>query len=250
MRAIATVFVAVVSAGACRTPLDELDGAFYAWDGRRVHCTIEIDDRAGFSLDDISAGLDRVQQTGEVLELLVHVPGESIMWPNLEAVLAAVKQRDLPFLTTTDMLRGEPRGGVALMYDDWYSAPWTESVPLLDEYGARVTVFVARYAGFEPARKAELQAMADKGHDIEAHSTYHRRGPSFVDEYGVRAYLDEEVLPSIDQLRADGYEVLSYAYPFGARTSETDEAILDTRQVEMVRSLSRANELRANPCPN
>jgi len=238
-----------VALAACRTPLDELDGAFYAWDTRRVHCTIEIDDRAGFSIADIERGLDRARDTGEVLELLVHVPGESISWANLEAVLAATQQRDLEFLTTRDLLRGSPRGGLALMYDDWYSAPWTESLPLLDAYGAKITVFVARYHGFEPERRAQLKEMEARGHDIEAHSVYHRRGPSVVEAEGVRAYLDEEVLPSITQLREDGYEVLSYAYPFGMRTAETDDAILNTRQVEMVRSLSRANELRANPCP-
>jgi peptidoglycan/xylan/chitin deacetylase (PgdA/CDA1 family) len=244
---IAAAFLFALAA--CRSPLDELDGAFYAWDERKVHCTIEIDDRAGFSIADIEHGLDRAAQTGEVLELLVHVPGETIAWDHLEAVLAAAHDRGLPFLTTTDLLRGPPQAGLALMYDDWYSSPWTASMPMLEQYGARITVFVARYSGFEPERKAQLQAMADAGHDIEAHSAYHRRGPTYVEEYGLDAYLADEVLPSIDLLRADGYEVLSYAYPFGMRTSEMDRAILGTGNVEIVRSLSRANELRANPCP-
>src|SRR5688500_9053571 len=124
MRPLALMLFALC---ACKTPLDEMNGAFYAWDDRRVHCTIEIDDRAGFAISDIEAGLDRAKLTGEVLELLVHIPGESITWANFEAVLAAVTARELPFLTTTDLLRGPARAGVALQYDDWYAPQWTES---------------------------------------------------------------------------------------------------------------------------
>jgi hypothetical protein len=51
----------------------------------------------------------------------------------------------------------------------------------------------------------------------------------------VRAYLDEEVLPSIDVSRADGYEVVSFAYPFGRRTTEMDESILETGSVSVLR---------------
>src|SRR6187402_2364244 len=103
---------------ACRTPIDELDGAYYAWDQRSVHCAVEIDDVAGYELDAIFAGLDRARDTGEVVELLVHIPGISITWERFEAVLAAVRDRGLPFLTARDLLRGPAMAGVALMYDD------------------------------------------------------------------------------------------------------------------------------------
>jgi peptidoglycan/xylan/chitin deacetylase (PgdA/CDA1 family) len=111
-----------------------------------------------------------------------------------------------------------------------------ESLPGDDSVGAR------------PATRARGRAAA--GHDVEAHSVLHERGPTYVERHGLAAYLDEEVLPSIELLRADGYEVLSYAYPFGVRTDETDRAILDTGSVQMVRSLAKPNQLRANPCPN
>lgn len=237
-------------ASACRTPLDELDGAYYAWDQRSVHCAVEIDDVAGWELDSIVAGMDRVRDTGEVIELLVHIPGQSMTWDRFEAVLAAARDRGLPFLTITDVLRGPPTAGVALMYDDWHMAAWVEGMPLLEQYGAHVTLYVGRYAGVAPEAHGQLAQLAAAGHDVEAHSVLHQRGPTYVEEYGLRAYLDDEVLPSIDILRAEGYEVLSYAYPFGVRTSETDRAILDEGSVEMVRALAKPNELRANPCPD
>jgi hypothetical protein len=239
----------LLGAGACRTALDDLDGAFYAWDGRKVHCAVEIDDRAGWDLDDILAGMDRARDRGEVVELLVHIPGTTMTWPRLEAVLAGARDRGLPFLTVTELLRGTPRAGVSLQYDDWHTEEWVESMPLLAQYGAHVTLFVGRYPTMPATAHQQLAELAAAGHDIEAHSIKHQRGPTYVEQRGLRAYLDEEVVPSIDLLRGDGYEVLSYAYPFGVRTDETDRAILDSGAVEMVRALAKPNELRANPCP-
>jgi hypothetical protein len=242
------VVAACIALCACRASIDELGGAYYAWDGREVHCSVEIDDRAGFSLAQIEAGMDRARDTGAVLELLVHIPGVSVTLERFEQILAAAQARGLPFLTATELLRGEPRAGVALMYDDWHTAEWVDSMPLLDKYGAKVTLYVGRYPGMPVTAHAQLAQLAAAGHDVEAHSIMHMRGPSFVEQHGMRAYLDEEVLPSIELLRGDGYEVVSYAYPFGAHTSEIDRAILDSG-VSFVRTLAKRNELRANPCP-
>jgi hypothetical protein len=242
--------VMLVVAAACRTPIDELDGAFYAWDERRVHCAVEVDDRAHYELEAIFAAIDRAAATGEVLELLVHTPGVTMTWAHLEALLDGVHVRHLPFLTISDVLRGPPQAGVALMYDDSATTEWTASMAMLAQYNARVTLYVSRYPGMTPSAHAQLRELAAAGHDVEAHSVFHERGPGYVEQHGLSRYLGEEVLPSIELLRADGYEVVSYAYPFGARTDETDRAILDTGSVQMVRSLAKPNQLRSNPCPH
>lgn len=237
-------------ANACHTPLEELDGAYYAWDDRAVHCSVEIDDRAGVSIEQILAGMDRAKQTGEVLELLVHIPGETMTLDRLEAVLAGARERSLPFLTVTEILRGPAMAGVAIMYDDWRTLEWVDSMDTLAEYDAHVTLYIAHYAVMQPEAKQRVALLAAAGHDIEAHGVKHLRGPTYVEQHGVRAYVEEEALPSIDVLRADGYEVLSYAYPFGMRTSEMDDAILDTGSVEMLRSLARTYQWRADSCPH
>ena len=234
---------------ACRAELAELDGAFYSWDGRSVHCAVEVDDDAGWHWDDIAAGLDRARERGEVLELLVHNPGNSITWDHFEQLLAGVRDRALPFVTAKEMVSGTPTPGVALMYDDWSVDLWVESLPLLAQYQARATIYVAHYKWLAPAEKAMVRQLADAGNDIEAHGVFHIRGPSYVEDHGVATYIAEEVGPSIDLLRGDGYDVVSFAYPFGMRTDEMDRAILDTGEVAMVRALTKPQELRANPCP-
>lgn len=237
-------------AAACRTSFGELDGAYYSWDDRTVHCAIEIDDHAGYSPADIEEGLDRVKLTGEVLEVLVHRPGHTMTWEHFEALLRGTRDRGLPFLTATDMANGPPRAGVAIEYDDAWLDWWVASQDLLAQYDARVTMFVSRYIGLPDYARQQLRDLHAAGHDIEAHSVQHLRGPTFVEEHGLQAYIDQEVVPSIDVLRADGYDVLSFAYPFGMRTAEIDAAILATQRVKTVRALIKSNELRADPCPN
>ncbi len=247
MRTATVAWMALASG--CTTSLPDLDGAFFAWDDRHVHCAAEIDDVSGIELPDIEAALDRARDRGEVLELLVHTPGVTVGMDRLEAVLAAAHERDLPFLTATDLANGHGGAGVALMYDDWHTEQWCASEDLLARYGAHVTLYVGRYPTMSPKAHDELQELAAAGHDVEAHSTSHQRGPGYVEEHGLAAYLDDEVVASIDLLEASGFDVVSYAYPFGTRTDEIDRAILATGRVRFVRALAKTNELRADPCP-
>ncbi len=243
MRTATVAWLALASA--CTPALPELDSAFYDWDGRTVHCTAEIDDVAGVGIDEIDAALDRARDRGEVLELLVHTPGVTMNMDRLEAVLAAARDRDLPFLTATDLVNGDGGAGVALMYDDWHTAEWLASAGLLARYGAHVTLYVGHYPTMSQVAHDQLRALADAGHDIEAHSVSHQRGPGYVEDHGLRTYLDDEVLPSIDLLESHGFEVVSYAYPFGARTAEIDGAILASGRVRFVRALAQ----RHGSCP-
>jgi hypothetical protein len=239
----------VVLVCACRAPLTELDGAFYNWDGRTVHCAVEVDDRAGFEWQDIADGLDRARANGEVLELLVHRPGDSMAWDRFEQLLAGVRERELAFVTATDLVRGTPTAGVALMYDDWWLDTWLASLDLLTKYQARVTLHIAHFDGFDDNLRAQVRQLADAGNDIQAHGVLHIRGPNYVESHGVSSYVADEVAPSIDGLRDAGYDVVTFAYPFGMHTDEIDRAILDTHKVATVRTLTKPQQLRENPCP-
>jgi len=245
---LAPVALALLAASGCGGDLVDDDAAFYNWDGRKVHCATEGDSKSGNTVDDILRGLDRARDRGEVLELLVHRPGTSMPWADFEAVLAGVEERGLAWVTYEEMARGiEPVGGIALQYDDASLDEWTAAQDYLDRYHGRATIFVTRYHRLSDERKAMLRDLANAGNDIEAHGVNHLRGPVVVEQDGLQAYLDEEVQPSIDILRADGYEVVSFAYPFGNRTGETDDAV--TERVPIVRSLTTTRALVTSPCP-
>lgn len=218
-------------------------------------CAVSIDDIAGNQLDTIVLGLERASARGEVIQLYGHQPGDpsagaTVPIDKIEAVLARAAELGLAFFTSRDLVPDGPHtGGLALSFDDAHIADWWALRPMFDQYDARLTFFVTRYDQWDDAMKAQLRDLSADGHSIQAHSVNHLRAPEFVTERGLAAYLTEEALPSIELLRADGYAITDYAYPFGARTGELDRALL--AHVERVRAVtfSLDGALISDPCP-
>lgn len=200
-------------------------------------------------LDNVRQGLDRAARQGEIIELFAHRPGVTVGWDDLEAVVAGAAERGLRFYTYAE-LQEHPRGpGIALSFDDAAVETWFSAREIFLRHGARATFFVTRYPEWTDDQRALLRQLAAEGHAVEPHGRLHVDSPQYVEDRGVRAFLSEEVLPSIDALIADGYSPTTYAYPFGKRTSETDRAILE--YLPQVRSLtySVSGPLVASPCP-
>jgi hypothetical protein len=243
------IAIAGLGLGGCQATASGVDGAFYDGDRRPVHCALGIDTVSGNSPASIDSGLDRARDRGEIVELFTHAPGKSITLAELERVLAGAAARGLPFVTYEQLAAGTATGaGLALAFDDADVASWTAVRPMLARYGARITFFVSRYPALDATARAAIRDLASDGHAIEAHTVNHLRGPDYVEQRGLAAYLADEVLPSIDLLRADGYPVAAFAYPFGVRTEETDQAILG--HVAILRSVSFAYGAPiVAPCP-
>jgi peptidoglycan/xylan/chitin deacetylase (PgdA/CDA1 family) len=214
----------------------------------RVHCAVNLDAEAMNSWSSIDAGLDRAARRGEIVELYAHHPGVTVRVETIEHVLVGATSRGLGFVTYADLARGTATfPGLALSFDDTSVDAWLQTEPLLAEYGARVTFFVSRYFALTDGQRAELHQLAAAGHAIEPHSVLHLRAPQYVEDHGLAAYLADEAQPSIDALVADGYPITTYAYPFGARTDETDGALLE--RVQLVRSVAFTFEGEGGPCP-
>ncbi|CAN5876792.1 hypothetical protein BH11MYX2_BH11MYX2_31200 [soil metagenome] len=202
-----------------------------------MHCALSVDDTAGVSVAEIEGAMDRALERGETVELYGHKPGVTVGVDKLEAVVAAARARELPFVLYSDFARGEGKGpGVAISLDDNSVALWDGIRPMLRTYDAHLTFFVSRYTHLADDQKATLADFLNDGHELQPHSIDHLREPEYVEQRGLEALMNEEVLPSIDALRADGYPAEAFAYPFGARTSEIDEEIL--KHVKVLRSLS------------
>ena len=235
---------------ACQDQVGDVDGVFYDGDGRRVHCAINIDTVARNDVASIDGALDRAAARGEVVELFAHSPGGTVPLARLRHVLEGARDRGLPFVTYTDFASGVVTGpGLALSFDDHGVDDWLATRDMFGELGARVTFFVSRYPTMSDEQRAGLHTLAADGHAIEAHSVAHLRGPEYVEEHGLTAYLDDDVLPGIDAMERDGFPISTFAYPFGARTDETDRALL--RHVELLRSVSFSfTGIVSSPCPH
>jgi peptidoglycan/xylan/chitin deacetylase (PgdA/CDA1 family) len=232
----------------CQENLSDLDGAFYDGDGRLVHCGVNLDTSANNSIESIDSGLDRARDRGEVVELYTHNPGVSVPLDKIEHVLAGARDRGLGFVTYADFVAGDyAQPGLALSFDDTFIDAWVALLPMLAQYQARVTFFVTRYQNLGPDQRAQVKLLASSGHDIESHSVNHLRGPDYVENYGVDAYLRNEIDPSIELMRSDGYAIQAFAYPFGARTSELDREI--GKRVSVIRSVAFAYNVVPSPCP-
>jgi peptidoglycan/xylan/chitin deacetylase (PgdA/CDA1 family) len=240
----------LVLAACSEPPLAEVDEIYFRWDDRRVLCGANLDDFAGIEIDSVDGGLERAAERGEVMVLYAHEPGRTVAVDRIEAVLAAASARELDFFTFRDLAGGGPaRAGLALTFDDAHVDAWFDLRELFAAHGARVTFFVTRFDRLSDERRAKLHQLAADGHSIEAHGLRHRIAPDYVEENGLRAYMDDEALPSIELLRDDGFDPVAFAYPTGARTGEIDRALL--RHVQLLRAVTFAIEspLITDPCP-
>ncbi|HVV85493.1 MAG TPA: polysaccharide deacetylase family protein, partial [Kofleriaceae bacterium] len=240
----------LAAACGCRDPIADLDEVYYRGPGRHVVCTVDIDDVAGNDLDSIAGGLDRAAADGTVLQLYAHAPGVTVALSTIDAVLDGARARGLASFTYADLAAGRPaEAGLALSFDDSAVDAWTSIADRLDAAGVRATFFVTRYHLFTDEQRAALHALAARGHDIEAHSVSHLRAPEVAEDRGVAGYVDDDVLPGLALLEADGYHPTVFAYPFGARTPEIDRALLD--HFALLRSVSWTvgSPLVVDPCP-
>ena len=239
----------VVALAGCQDSIADIDGAFYNGDHRLVHCGVNLDTSARNDLASIDAALDRARDRGEVVELYSHKPGFTVPIDKIEHVLSGAHDRGLQFFTYADFAHDVPvTAGLAMSFDDTFAQQWLGLEPMFQQYGARITFFVSRYAVLNDDDHAALKQLSVDGHDIEAHSVRHMRAPDYVENYGIDAYLRDELDPSIEALRTDGYEVAAFAYPFGARTGELDRAI--GKRVPVIRSVAFSYTVVQSPCPN
>ncbi len=230
-----------------------MDEVYFAWDQRRVLCGVTIDDELADAfvpdLDNLREGMERARRREEVLIFYAHEPGAGLSVERLESVLALAEAQGLPFFTF-DELHGTPQGaGIALTFDDAHIDEWHGQRALFAAYGARVTFFVTRIHRLSTSRLDKLHDLYSDGHAIESHGLNHINAPDYVEAYGLQAYIDDEVVPSLRVLRREGFAPTTFAYPFGARTSEIDRAVLE--HVELVRSIAWTirSPLVADPCP-
>ena len=240
---------AALALAGCHQSLDDVDGIFSSAPAT-IYCAANLDDVAGNDLASIHAGLLRARDRNEAIHLYAHHPGVTVPIDKLQAVLDDAVALDLPFVTYRDLALGPaPGAAVVLSFDDQWVDAWYAVRPILADHGARVTFFVARFWELTDAQRAELHALAADGHDIEAHTVNHLRAPDYVADHGLDAWLDDDAVPSIDALTADGFAApVAFAYPFGARTGETDRAML--HHVPVLRSVSFAFSAPIeDPCP-
>ncbi|MGE5185388.1 MAG: polysaccharide deacetylase family protein [Acidobacteriota bacterium] len=237
MRSAALVILAACGTSSPSTTSQQADYLAYDWDARRVLCSDAIDDlEKPVNWPFIDKQLALAGERGWALLLHAHTPGVTVSTDALEHVLSTADANGLAYVTFRDLdASGPPRGGLALSFDDNAPDQWITMRDELTKHGAVVTFFVSRWQHMTAAQHAEIAQLHQDGHDIEPHTVDHPHALAYVQQYGLDAYLADEVLPSFDALTAAGYPPpAAFAYPFGEHDDAIDAAVLE--HVDKVRT--------------
>jgi len=106
--------------------------------------------------------------------------------------------------------------GILLAFDDYNEENWTKYFDFFDKYGVKVTFFVTLT---EPT---DFCAEAIKrGHEIG----YHTAGHVNLTEVSEEEMYRQAIAP-LEVFRSQGYELTSFAYPYGAYTEGMNEELL------------------------
>ena len=223
---LARVVVCLILLEACTDPPAE-EEFFFSFDDRQLLCGFPIDDYLiPTDWDRLQHRIDIAVEQKWIVNVYAHSPGVTIQVATLDRALSMFADAGLRFVTYPDLdPDAEPYAGVAFQFDDDGIDTWTMVKPLLDRYAARITLFVTRFEELSAEQRTALHDLADAGHAVESHSVSHVEAARYAAELGAQAYLDDEVLPSLAALRADGFTPESFAYPYGSHTAETDELI-------------------------
>ncbi|HEX7835826.1 MAG TPA: polysaccharide deacetylase family protein [Kofleriaceae bacterium] len=211
---------------------------YYDWDDTAAVGAFEIDHLAGDDAHMLDA-VDSVRGSDSVVLFYGHDPPHGTTYEAIEGLFDRAARDGLEIFTFADLAAGRARrGGICLSFDDNEIDDWYELRDLLARHGAHVSFFVTEYAQFTADQRAKLHALAADGHTIEAHGVHHASATAYIAAHGLAAYLDDEIQPSIDILRADGFTPVAYAHPGGAHTRELDEALVG--RIRFARSISGA----------
>ena len=200
------------------------------YDHARVVCSRTIDDKlAPVAWDKIDRAMSTAALTGGVIAYHAHIPGITVSREAVARVLDLAAAHDLPTVTFRELARRRlPRAGLALSFDDNTPAAWEALAPLFAERGAHVTFFVTELDAMTDAERSSLHRLAGAGHDIEPHGKMHAHAIGYAREHGVSAYIDDEVMPSLDSLRADGFApATAFAFPYGEHDAALDAKVLE-----------------------
>ncbi len=215
---------AVTESQAPSAPAD----VYYRWDGRRVLCSVPIDDLTGVARN-WTAEESRIREAetkGWVTFAHAHIPGTTVSRDALEQMFSLADKYNLDYVRFSDMDTDHPQGALAFAFDDKSVTDWLSIRDILDAHHAKVTFFVSQWQDLTPEDLQGIATLAADGHDIEPHSVHHVHALDYVSQHGVADYVLQEVVPSIEAVRNAGYQPTSYAYPFGEHDDAIDAAVL------------------------
>lgn len=124
------------------------------------------------------------------------------------------------------VLQPENKSGVAISFDDDYIDEWNNTHTLLKEYKWKATFYVTKFDLLSSEKIGKLKKLKKYGHEIGGHGLHHLKATEYISINGAEAYLQNEIYPMITLMNSNAFYPTSFAYPYGARNTITDDLLL------------------------
>ncbi len=125
-------------------------------------------------------------------------------------------------------VKSEDVGGVVLSFDDTYVDHWYDYFgKRTDNAEVKATFFVSHWHTLSDDEIKKLRRLRAMGHEIGNHTYSHKgvAGDYNFDPGRIQEYLDDQIIPSIANMAADGFHPVSFSYPSGERNETYDAAV-------------------------
>lgn len=117
--------------------------------------------------------------------------------------------------------------GIVISFDDDYVDEWTNADLILQKYKWKATFFVTKFNQLSKLKIGKLKVLKKAGHEIGGHGLNHLNAIIYKTKYGSSNYLKTEINPMLNVMKINDLAPTSFAYPFGFRTSLTDNKLFN-----------------------
>jgi peptidoglycan-N-acetylglucosamine deacetylase len=118
------------------------------------------------------------------------------------------------------------KGSVRFTFDDNYIDSWYEVRDSLLKYDIQATFFISGFQKLSNEKVIKLIELENLGFEIGFHSVNHIDATVFLEDHSTDEYFNQEIKPDLDSMRAAGFSINSFAYPFGKGTPLLDSLLL------------------------
>jgi len=133
------------------------------------------------------------------------------------------------------------RGRVAIGFDDDFVDRWYEAHGMLKKYNWKATFFVSKFRILSAGEIDKLKELQAYGHEIAAHSSRHLAAADYERDFGLEAYMNDEISPMMEMMAKEGFHPTTFAYPYGSSSPTLTERLLKTFKV--VRGTGHGNDI-------
>ena len=116
-------------------------------------------------------------------------------------------------------------GGVVFSFDDRFIAEWVAHRDIFEKHNIRATFFISRPYLLDSLHVEGLRLLRSDGHEIACHGMYHLDATQYADS--IDKYINYEILPALELMNGFGFNITSFAYPYGLSTDGIDSAMFD-----------------------